>query len=639
MAKGLKGLSGAIGASLASHNGKALDEEGSTRFALLSLMICVGLVYLVLFGAMALVNHDFPLCIFEWLCAVLLAANLIYLRKTADYAFASVCSVLLMGFLFIYMFITGDPAGGGHLWILTFPLLAFFPLGRKAALAVSLAVFSAVLLFMLADTIPGSTLGYSSLFKIRFAAIYLVMMILVYIYERLRARAREMEGRRTCELEQALARMRENEEELKAMHRTLEERVARRTAELVDANAQLRREMEERRKTEDERQRLEQRLLQAQKMEAVGTLAGGVAHDLNNILAGLVGYPDMLLMDMKPDDPMRESMEMIKYSGDRAAAMVQDLLALAQRDVSVMEVMQLNSIIEDYFTSPHYEKIRAARPEVTISARLAPDLFRMRGVPSRLSRVVACLAGNAVDAIKGSGKVMISTENLYLAQQAQEPVPLAAGRYVLMAVSDTGEEIPEKMRDRIFEPFFMKKTLGRRGTGLGLALVWHTVKDHDGSIQVARRPGGGNVFRIWFPATGNAVQKASGAEVAFTSGNQEHILVVDDVDVQRRVAVEMLQRLNYRVDAVASGEEGVEFIRETPVDLVLLDMIMAPGMGGLETFRRIREINPRQKVVIATGFTGTSEVEEALKLGAGAYIRKPYDMASISNAVRPVLEG
>ncbi|MGD9874933.1 MAG: response regulator [Kiritimatiellia bacterium] len=633
----LRSMSAAIRESLANHNGKTLDRDSATRFALLSLMIYVGLVYLIVFGAIALRNGDIPLCIFEWLCAALLAGNLFYLRKSADYAFASFCSVALMGFLFVYLFITGDPAGGGHLWILVFPLIAFFPLGRKPALAVSLAVLFTVMLFMLADRVPENALCYSCLFKIRFVAIYVVMLILVYIYERLRAMAHDMEAQKTAELERAVVKMRLDDEELKAMHKTLEDRVARRTSELVDANALLRKEIQERKKAEEERQHLERRLVQAQKMEAVGTLAGGVAHDLNNVLAGLVGYPDMLLMDMKPDDPLREPMEMIKYSGEHAAAMVQDLLALAQRDVSVMEVMQLNSIIEEFLTSSGYEKMRAARPEVHIRTELAPDLMRMEGVPCRMSRVIMCLVSNAVDAIKGPGEVTIATENLSLVQALDEPVKLGAGHYVLLSVSDNGEDLSGEARERIFEPFYTKKHLGRRGTGLGLALVWHTVKDHHGSIQVAGRPGGGTVFKVWFPATGSAVQKASAAEVAFTSGNREHILVIDDVDVQRHVAVEMLRRLNYRVDAVASGEEGLAFIRKTPVDLILLDMIMAPGMDGLETFRRIREINPVQKVVIVTGFTETEDVREALKLGAGAYVKKPYDMASISNAVRPLL--
>jgi len=199
--------------------------------------------------------------------------------------------------------------------------------------------------------------------------------------------------------------------------------------------------------------------------------------------------------------------------------------------------------------------------------------------------------------------------------------------------------LPHKDIGKIFEPFYTKKVMGRSGTGLGLAVVWGTVKDHDGYIDVQSEEGKGSVFTIYFPATREEPAKVREVPTAETClGRGESILVVDDVKEQRELATSMLERLEYRVAAVSSGEEAVDYLRDGGADLVLIDMIMDPGIDGLETYQRILAINPQQKAVIVSGYSETERVSKAQELGAGAYVRKPYVMEKIGAAIRRELD-
>jgi CheY-like chemotaxis protein len=205
-------------------------------------------------------------------------------------------------------------------------------------------------------------------------------------------------------------------------------------------------------------------------------------------------------------------------------------------------------------------------------------------------------------------------------------------------VSDSGTGICDTDRERIFEPFYTKKVMGRSGTGLGMAVVWGTVKDHHGYIDIESAEGRGATFKLYFP-----IVKAETAEkppqfcLDDCRGNGAFVLVVDDVELQRKIATRILKKLGYRVAAVASGEEAVVYIRGNPVDLIVLDMIMHPGMDGLDTYRQIRQINPNQRAIIASGFSETERVREAQALGAGPYVKKPYTIEKIGQAVKASL--
>ena len=390
---------------------------------------------------------------------------------------------------------------------------------------------------------------------------------------------------------------------------------------------------------EKERRELEVRLQRAHKMEAIGTLAGGVAHDLNNILAGLVSYPELLLMQIPEDSKLRKPIQTILKSGEKAASIVQDLLTLARRGVAVTEVLKLNQIVSEYLKSPEFENLQANFPSVEVEVELETDLHNIMGSPVHMSKTIMNLVSNAAEAMPDGGKVIITTRNIYLDARVKGYTHVEEGEYVVLTVSDTGIGIAEKDLERIFEPFYTKKVMGRSGTGLGMAVVWGSVKDHNGYIDVKSKEGEGTTFTLYFPITRR--KSAAGnktVSVEDYQGKGETILVVDDIQEQRDVASGILEKLGYEVTCVSSGEEAVEWLKSSTADLVVLDMIMNPGMDGLDTYREILKVKPRQRAIIASGFSESDRVKEAQRLGAGAYVKKPYLMENIGMAIRNELD-
>ena len=398
------------------------------------------------------------------------------------------------------------------------------------------------------------------------------------------------------------------------------------------------RDITERKRLEQEKIGLEIQLLQSQKMEALGTLAGGVAHDLNNILGVLVGYSELMVEMIPEGDPLKGYATDILKASEKGAVIIQDLLTLARRGVAGSKVINLNDVISDYFKAPEFEKLKAYHKDVTFRTVLGDDLLNVKGSPIHIGKTVMNLLSNAAEAISGRGEVMIKTENRYLERPILGRREVREGDYVVMTVTDNGGGIAPADLGKIFEPFYTKKIMGRSGTGLGLAVVWGAVRDHDGYIDVKSEEGKGSTFTIYLPVTREELTKdepkRSPEEYL---GRGESILVVDDVEGQRRLATSMLTRLNYRVDSVSSGEEAVEYIKEHSVDLLVLDMIMNPGIDGLETYRRIVEINPKQKAILVSGFSETDRVKGAHALGAGTYVQKPYIMEKIGLAIQEEL--
>jgi PAS domain S-box-containing protein len=384
---------------------------------------------------------------------------------------------------------------------------------------------------------------------------------------------------------------------------------------------------------------LEERLRQAEKMEAIGTLAGGVAHDLNNILGGITGYPELLLLNLPEDSPLRDSLQIIKDSGEKAAAIVQDMLTLAKSGVTLTEVVDLNDVISDYLESPIWEKAQAFHPDVQLKTELEADLMNIKGSSAHLSEIVMNLVSNAAEAMPAGGQLLISTANQYLDKPITGYDNVEEGEYAVLSISDTGVGLTPEDAERIFEPFFTKKTLGRSGTGLGTAIVWRTIKDHNGYIEVRSEEGKGTTFTLYFPISREQTAETK-PDVSMEEymGSGQFILIVDDVKEQRGLARGMLEALGYSAASVSSGEEAVEYLKSNSADLLVLDMIMDPGIDGLETYKRIIELHPGQKAIIASGFSESDKVREAQALGAGAYIRKPYTIEKIGLAVKEELE-
>jgi len=400
----------------------------------------------------------------------------------------------------------------------------------------------------------------------------------------------------------------------------------------------LRREFEDRKRSEIEKQELQKKLQRAQKMEAIGTLAGGVAHDINNVLSGIVSYPDLLLLQIPENDPMRDPLLTIKKSGEKVAAIVQDLLTLARRGVAASDLVNFNDIIISYQESPEYEKTLLYHPHVNVEIGLEENLFNIFGSTIHLSKTIMNLVSNAAEAMPEGGTIHIRTENRHYDKPTKHFDHVAEGDYVVVTVSDTGIGISEEDLEKIFEPFYTKKKMGRSGTGLGMAVVWGTVKDCKGFIDVQSTEGKGTTFTLYFPATRKQpVQTRTPPSIEDYRGKGQSILVVDDVEEQRQIASEILVELGYTVNTVSSGEKAVEHMQHNSEDLLILDMIMAPGMDGLDTCKRILQLHPEQKIIIASGFSETQRVKTAQKLGAGAYLQKPFTIENLGLAVKAQL--
>lgn len=407
------------------------------------------------------------------------------------------------------------------------------------------------------------------------------------------------------------------EQELRRYQEKLEEMVAKRTAELEATYAQLQR---------------------VQKMEFMGAVAGGVAHDLNNILSGIVTYPEVLLMDLPDGSPLRNPIMTIKKSGEKASTIVQDLLTLARREISVKEVINLNRIVHDYLQSPEKAKAQSYHPETVITTGLFSSLHNVIGSPVHLSKSLMNLVHNAMEAMPEGGELHIATQNRTFAEPVNGYECIVPGNYVVLSVSDSGIGIAAEDLERIFEPFYTKKKMGKSGTGLGMAVVWGTVKDHGGYVNVVSQLGKGTTFSLYFPASVRPEEeKRAPTPIQSYSGNGESVLIVDDVIEQREIASGILTKLGYDVEVVESGEAAVAHLKENAVDILVLDMIMHPGIDGLETYKQIISFRRNQKAIIASGFTENERVREALSLGAGAFIRKPYSFEEIGMAVRTEL--
>jgi len=388
-----------------------------------------------------------------------------------------------------------------------------------------------------------------------------------------------------------------------------------------------------------ERKKIEIQLQQAQKMEAIGTLAGGVAHDLNNILSAQVSYPDLILMDLPEDSSLRKPIMTIQKSGKKAAAMVQDLLTLARRGVVTTEIVNLNSVIGDYIKSPEFDNVLEFHAGVKVKCDLDSDLLNILGSPVHLATTVANLFSNAAEAMIGGGTIFISTRNQYMDKPVRGYDVINEGDYVVLTISDSGSGISPLDLEKIFEPFYTKKVMGRSGTGLGMAVVWGTVKDHKGYIEVESTVKKGTTFTLFFPVTRkNIGVKEEALKMEEYMGKGESILVVDDIEEQCEISFRILSKLSYSVTSVKSGEEAVDYLKNNSTDLLVLDMIMDPGIDGLETYKKILELHPGQKAILASGFSETDMVKEAQRLGAGKYLKKPYTLEKIGLAVKEELE-
>ncbi|MCI5195933.1 MAG: hybrid sensor histidine kinase/response regulator [Candidatus Electrothrix sp. AW5] len=386
-----------------------------------------------------------------------------------------------------------------------------------------------------------------------------------------------------------------------------------------------------------DRKKLEEQIVRSKRMESIGLIAGGVAHDLNNILAGIIGYPELLLKTLPDNSDLRESLEAILESGQRAAMVVADLLTVARGVAVAKERYDLNILVEEYLASPEQNKLYALYPDIRYEYHMAATHADIFCSPLHIKKCLINLVTNAAEAVVDSGTIRIATHNTFLnKEEALEHGIVAAQEYVVLCVEDTGSGISEEDLQHIFEPFYTKKVMGRSGTGLGLAVVWNTVQDHKSKISVISDEQG-TKFHIYFPLTkkeATASEENREEEIAQQTGT---ILVIDDEPQLRDLAIKMLDSLGYTVDAVCSGELAIKYLLEKTVDLIIIDMQMEMGMNGYETYREIIKIYPEQKALIVTGFSDSKDVKAALQLGANGFIKKPYSIEQLGQAVQNIL--
>lgn len=382
---------------------------------------------------------------------------------------------------------------------------------------------------------------------------------------------------------------------------------------------------------------LTEKLADARRMESLGLMASSVAHDLNNIMAGIITYPELLLMDLGRDFKYREELMMIREAGKRAAAVVNDLLTVARGATCKKEIQSVNTLISGYLKSVEFKEICQRFPHIKVVTYLEGKLGNIHCSSMHLSKSIMNLVNNAAEAIQQAGQITIATKNVRLTAPHQGYETIEPGEYVMVSIEDDGPGISERDLQQIFSPFYSKKVMGRSGTGLGLAVVWNTVHDHGGFIDVISSSQG-TLFALYFPLNRGAVSKQpSRKPLSILNqylGNGEKILVVDDQQSQRDIASRLLSRLGYKPLTVKSGEEAVEFIKKKQVDLVILDMLMDPGINGCETYQQIIQHVPGMKAIITSGYSTMEEINQASALGITQFIKKPYSLQELAQALR-----
>ena len=388
-----------------------------------------------------------------------------------------------------------------------------------------------------------------------------------------------------------------------------------------------------RKEAEHERKKLEAQLLHAQKMETVGTLAGGLAHDLNNLLMGIQGHASLMTTEIDAAHPFWQNLSAIEEYVQSATALTNQLLGFARGGKYEIKPTAFNELIEHAA-----EMFSRTRKEIRILKTFEPDLWIVEADRRQMEQVFLNLFINAWQAMPGGGELSLRTDNVVLDKAMVAPHSVEAGRFARISITDTGLGMDEATRRRIFDPFFTTKEIGR-GTGLGLASAYGIVKNHGGFITVYSEPGHGTAFTIYLPASDKAAQEDVVVETKIFQGAGT-ILVVDDEEMILNVGKAILEKLGYRAMIAAGGMPAVETVLERgdEIDLVILDLIM-PGVDGRETFDRIRKIQPDMPVMLSSGYSIDGQAQEILAKGGNGFIQKPFQIAELSQAIRKILDG
>ena len=381
----------------------------------------------------------------------------------------------------------------------------------------------------------------------------------------------------------------------------------------------------------DDQVKLEAEFQHVRKMEAVGTLAGAIAHNFNNLLMAIQGNVSLLLLDTERDDPRHEEIQKIQEHVESGARLTSQLLGYARKGKYRIRSLDFNGLITKTVAS-----FRQSNPTVQISIHLASDLDAVAGDRTQLEHVLFNIFKNAADAMPEGGELFVKTMNISYRQIRKRNYKIKPGEYIMLVIADTGVGMEQKVRRRIFEPFFTTKELGR-GTGLGLASVYGIVKGHGGYIDVDSKKGSGATFFIYLPTSTRPIEKTDYKDESVIQGSG-CVLVVDDEPAVLEISGKMLQKLGFRVLEACSGRDALSVYRQNRqmIDLVILDMIM-PDMGGGEVYDRMKEIDQNVKAILATGYSLDGEASRILKKGCDDVIQKPFSIDRLSRAIYQVL--
>ncbi|MBW1724692.1 MAG: response regulator [Deltaproteobacteria bacterium] len=384
-----------------------------------------------------------------------------------------------------------------------------------------------------------------------------------------------------------------------------------------------------------DRKKLETQLQQAQKMEAIGTLAGGVAHDFNNLLTSILGNSELALAKIDLDDPLHEEIEEIKNAGQRAAALTRQLLIFSRKQIIQPRILNLNEIISDIKKM----LVRMIEEHIELKMNYAPDLQSVNIDPTQIEQVVFNLAANARDAMPSGGTLTIETENLELNEKHfQRPlIDKEPGPYIKLSIRDNGVGMDEETQTHIFEPFFTTKEIGK-GTGLGMSTVYGIVKQNGGFIQVDSEKGRGTTFEIYLPAVEGSTEPKTMPSHEVSPGS-ESVLVVEDNHSLRKLVCNILEKYGYQVQEAPNGEEALKVIAENekPIHLLVTDVIM-PGMGGRMLAERLQSQQPDIKVLFMSGYMDQTISHQDLSAAELNFIEKPFSPQKLANKIREILD-
>jgi len=385
-----------------------------------------------------------------------------------------------------------------------------------------------------------------------------------------------------------------------------------------------------------ERNRLEQQFRQAQKMEAVGRLAGGVAHDFNNMLTVINGYSEVVFRKLRPDDPIREMVSEVRRAGERAAALSRQLLTFSRQEVLAPEVLDLNAVVRELGKLLR----RVIGEDIDLCTNLQSNVGSVKADPGQIEQVVINLAVNARDAMPRGGKITLVTRNVYLDESyCWRHVQVRPGPYVLLAVSDTGHGMTEEVKARLFEPFFTTKEPGK-GTGLGLAMAFGVIKQSGGHIEVYSEPGLGTTFKIYLPRVeGSAAGGKSWHGLSPAPRGNETLLVAEDEDGVRSFSRAALQEAGYTVLEASDGADALRVVgqHDGPIHLLVSDVVM-PQLGGRDLAERLLQLHPDMKVLFLSGYTDDAVVRNGVLQEKVNFLQKPFSPLVLAHKVREILD-